>query len=108
LKGGGGGLYDHLKKHMSFEIFEKTNYNLDLELLVLIVYFIPRSRLIEDRNHLRSIYLIQIVDTISYWLNIIPTSEHHGEIYNLQTYINKYHYKQELQIAKSKFTYIDK
>ena len=39
---------------------------------------------------------IHIAHTIVCWLNRIPTSEHHVEIRNLQTYINKYHHKQEL------------
>jgi hypothetical protein len=50
---------------------------------------------------------IHIVHTIPYWLNGIPTSAQHEEIQNLQIYINKYHNKQELQITKSKYSYID-
>ena len=51
---------------------------------------------------------IHIAHTIPYWLNGIPISKHHREIRNLQTYINKYRRKQELWIAKSKFTYVGK
>ena len=51
---------------------------------------------------------IHIAHTIYYWLNGIPTSKDHGGICNLQTYLNKYHCKQSLRIAKSNFTYIDK
>ena len=51
---------------------------------------------------------IRIAHTIAYWFNGIPTYPHHIEIFNLQTYIDKYHCEQELQLLKSNFAYDDK
>jgi hypothetical protein len=51
---------------------------------------------------------IHIAHTTPYWFNKVPTVTHEGAIRNLQTYINKEHKIQELGLAQSKFTYIDK
>ena len=51
---------------------------------------------------------IHTAHTTSYWLKGVSTDTHTSTICNLQTYINKEHKNQELRLAQSKFTYIDK
>ena len=51
---------------------------------------------------------IHTAHTTPYWLNRVPSGTHRGAICNSQTYTNKEHMNQELRLAQSKFTYIDK